>query len=178
MTIVAAVDCGATSVRVCRIDLDAPGLVPEVVHRVPHAPVADAAGHLRWDWQLITRAVEEGLERCLALGPLASIGIDTWAVDYALLDSHGTLLAEPVAYRDGRTASAISRVDTLVSRREQFEINGLQHLPFATLYQLEAEKSSDVWEQARHIVLLPDLLSYWLTGHLATERTNAGMSKP
>ena len=145
----------------------------ETLHRFANG-VAQHDGHLRWNLTRLFREVLTGLAVLAERHPcVESIGIDTWAVDYALLDSHGTLLAEPVAYRDGRTASAISRVDTLVSRREQFEINGLQHLPFATLYQLEAEKSSDVWEQARHIVLLPDLLSYWLTGHLATERTNA-----
>jgi rhamnulokinase len=101
--VVAAVDCGATSVRVCRVDLEARTIDPQIVHRVAHSPRRDAVGHLRWDWDLITSAVDEGLERALGLGPLASIGVDTWAVDYGLLDGSGALIAAPYAYRDHRT---------------------------------------------------------------------------
>ncbi len=174
MTIVAAVDCGATSVRVCRIDLDAPGLVPEVVHRVPHAPVADAAGHLRWDWQLITRAVEEGLERCLALGPLASIGIDTWAVDYGLLDESGALLSAPYSYRDHRTDAYRAIVDGY-GAAAMYGINGLQLQPFNTIFQL-ANHDRDELGRARRLLWLPELLVHHLTGVAVTERTSAGCS--
>jgi rhamnulokinase len=102
-----------------------------------------------------------------------SVGIDTWAVDYALLDAHGQVMGEPVSYRDGRTGPAVDRVHELVSPEELYAVNGLQFLPFTTLYQLEAEKAAGLWDSAAHVVLLPDLLAYRLTGVLRTETTNA-----
>ena len=102
-----------------------------------------------------------------------SIGIDTWAVDYGLVDADGTLLADPIAYRDSRTDAAVGRVHELVGVDELYDINGLQHLPFTTLYQLNAEREGPLWERAAHALLLPDLLAYWLTGTMRTEYTNA-----
>lgn len=94
-------------------------------------------------------------------------------LDYALLDADGRLLAEPVAYRDGRTAAVINRVHRKIDAEQLYRINGLQFLPITTLYQLAAEQQDPLWPQARHAVLVPDLLAYWLTGQLRTERTNA-----
>lgn len=174
MKYVAAVDCGATSVRVCRVDLDAEVLTPEVVHRVPHAPVADAAGHLRWDWPLITAAVEEGLTRCLAAGPLACIGIDTWAVDYGLLGEDGQLLSAPYSYRDHRTDDYLRIVDEF-GAREMYARNGLQLQPFNTIFQLARHDRTEL-SRARRLLWLPELLVHHLTGVAATERTSAGCS--
>ena len=81
---VAAVDLGATSARVAVVDLDAADPKPEVVHRHPHQPVRDIEGSLRWDWSCLVAEVERGLDIALSAGPLASIGIDTWGVDYGL----------------------------------------------------------------------------------------------
>jgi rhamnulokinase len=102
-----------------------------------------------------------------------SIGIDTWGVDYGLLDADGSLLAEPVAYRDDRTTKVVDEVHELMSPDELYAVNGLQFLPFNTIYQLAAERRSDLWARAEHAVLIPDLLAYWLTGELRTELTNA-----
>ncbi|MET0911154.1 MAG: rhamnulokinase family protein, partial [Ilumatobacteraceae bacterium] len=102
-----------------------------------------------------------------------SIGIDTWAVDYGLLDGDGRLLGDPVAYRDTRTERSVRAVHDLVSEQELFELDGLQFLPFNTIYQLAAEVGGPIWPEAAHVVLLPDLLAYWLTGRLETEYTNA-----
>lgn len=174
MTVVAAIDCGATSVRVCRVDLDAPTLVPEVVHRVAHAPVADAAGHLRWDWRLIVDAVIGGLERCLELGPLASIGVDTWAVDYGLLDEGGRLLSPPYSYRDHRTDNYRSLVKAF-GAEAMYRINGLQLQPFNTIFQL-ARHDADELDRADRLLWLPELLVHALTGVTVTERTSAASS--
>lgn len=143
MSVVAAIDCGATSVRVCRVDLDAPTLVPEVVHRVAHSPQRDSVGHLRWDWDLIMSAVVEGLERCLELGPLASIGVDTWAVDYGLLDDRGQLLSAPYSYRDHRTDDYRTIVDDF-GAEEMYRINGLQLQPFNTIFQLARHEREEL----------------------------------
>lgn len=174
MSVVAAIDCGATSIRVCRVDLAAPTLAPEVIHRVVHTPRHDAAGHLRWDWPAITAAVVDGLERCLAIGPIESIGVDTWAVDYGLLDEHGHLLSDPYCYRDRRTDGYRSLVDEF-GAAEMYRINGLQLQPFNTVFQLDVHDRDEL-SQAARLLWLPELIVHHLTGVAVTERTSAGSS--
>ncbi|WP_158853730.1 rhamnulokinase [Saccharothrix deserti] len=168
-----AIDIGASGGRVVAGVVAGGRTALHVVHRFPNGMV-ELDGHLRWDFSGLYREVLTGL-RALAAGfpDVVSIGIDTWAVDYGLLAEDGTLLAEPVSYRDGRTADAVERVHERVPPERLYAINGLQFLPFTTLYQLEAERSSPLWDKAAHVVLLPDLLAYWLTGELRTEITNA-----
>jgi rhamnulokinase len=172
--VVAAIDCGATSVRVCRVDLDAPALAPEVVHRVGHAPQPDASGHLRWDWQTITAAVVTGLERCLELGPVASIGVDTWAVDYGLLGDDGVLLGAPYSYRDHRTDGYMALVDDF-GAAAMYRLNGLQLQPFNTIFQLATHRRDEL-DRAARLLWLPELIVHHLTGVAVTERTSAGSS--
>lgn len=163
-----AVDIGASGGRVVAGDVER-GVRLRVVHRFPNA-ARERDGHLRWDIDHLHHEVAAGL----AMVPDAeSVGIDTWAVDYGLLDADGNLLAPPIAYRDPRTTDVIERVHALVSPDELFAINGLQHLPFTTLYQLVAEREGPWWERAQHAVLIPDLISLRLTGQLGTELTNA-----
>lgn len=174
MNVVAAVDCGATSVRVCRVDLDATMLIPEVVHRVAHTPLRDADGHFRWDWDVIVGAVDDGLERCLEIGPLASIGVDTWAVDYGLLDDDGHLLSAPYSYRDHRTDDYRTVVDEF-GAEAMYRINGLQLQPFNTIFQLARHDPAELQTAAR-LLWLPELIVDHLTGVAVTERTSAGSS--
>lgn len=169
----AAVDLGASGGRVIAgvVDRDSVSLHP--MHRFDNgAEMVD--GHLRWSLTGLYREVLDGLARLAAKYPqVESIGIDTWGVDYGLLGGDGDLLAEPIAYRDDRTRSVIQEVHERISPDELFAINGLQYLPFNTIYQLAAERQSPWWEKAAHVVLLPDLIAYWLTGELRTEATNA-----
>ncbi|MFD1148812.1 rhamnulokinase [Saccharothrix hoggarensis] len=168
-----AVDIGASGGRVVAGVVDGDRTTLHVVHRFPNG-VVTLDGHLRWDFTRLYREVLTGLRALARRFPdVVSIGIDTWAVDYGLLAEDGTVLAEPVAYRDGRTADAVARVHRRTSPEALYAVNGLQHLPFTTLYQLEAERSSPLWDKAAHVVLLPDLLAYRLTGELRTEITNA-----
>ncbi|MGW4115373.1 rhamnulokinase [Actinosynnema sp. NPDC004786] len=168
-----AVDIGASGGRVVAGVVAGGRTTLHVVHRFPNG-VVHRDGRLRWDFTGLYREVLTGLRALAAgFGEVASIGIDTWAVDYGLLGADGELLAEPVSYRDGRTAEAVERVHARVPFEDLYAINGLQFLPFTTLYQLEAERSSPLWEKVAHVVLLPDLLAYWLTGELRTEITNA-----
>jgi rhamnulokinase len=168
-----AVDVGASAGRVMAGIVDAAGVRVEPVHRFPNA-IVESAGNLRWNLTGLYEQVQHGLQKLKASYPhVESIGIDTWGVDYGLLDHDGRLLAEPVAYRDERTAKVIDDVHAAVSPEELFAVNGLQFLPFTTLYQLASEKSGALWQQAARVVLLPDLLAYWLTGLLRTEVTNA-----
>ncbi len=168
-----AVDLGASGGRVVAGLVDGDDLALDVVHRFPNG-VVERDGHLRWDLTRLVAEVETGLEALAAAHPdLASIGIDTWGVDYGLLDADGQLLAEPIAYRDGRTEGVIDDVHARVPPAELFARNGLQSLPFTTLYQLVAEQRGPHWTEAAHVVLLPDLLAHRLTGDLGTEVTNA-----
>ena len=169
----AAIDIGASSGRVVAGQGGADGLELEVVHRFPNG-AEPLDGHLRWNLSRLYQEVLVGLRKLAARHPqVASVGIDTWAVDYGLLDSKGRLLGEPIAYRDGRTEEVIADVHRRVTPDRLYQINGLQFLPFNTIYQLAAESRGRRWADARHAVLLPDLIGYWLTGTLRTEVTNA-----
>jgi rhamnulokinase len=171
-TAVAAVDFGAASIRVCRIDLDVPQPELEVVHRYSHLPVADSDGTLRWDWDRLVAEMQRGLERVRARGPLASIGVDTWAIDYGLLDARGELVEAPVSYRDKRTAG-YREVAERIGERRLYEIAGLQLMPINTIFQLAAHDRESL-ARARHALLLPELLAYHLTGEVTAELTSAG----
>ena len=170
MAVHVAVDLGASGGRVVAATVAADGSIPlHEVHRFTNGPVR-RDGHLRWDLSRLVDEVRAGL----AMVPDAtSIGIDTWAVDYGLIDEQGRLLGEPIAYRDDRTDAVQDEVHALVDPAELFGINGLQHLPFTTLYQLVAETHEAHWSEVARAVLLPDLIAHALTGELRTEVTNA-----
>ena len=169
---VVAVDFGASSVRVCRVELgQAPRL--SVVHRHPHAPVDDGSGALRWDWPRLLAETERGLAAALEVGPVASIGVDTWGVDYGLLDARGELVAAPVSYRDGRTAGYEAVVDRLGGAAALYGVTGVQLQPFNTVFQVAAHDPAEL-ERARHLVMLPELVVHHLTGEVVGERTSAG----
>ncbi|WP_449063555.1 rhamnulokinase [Planomonospora algeriensis] len=134
-------------------------------HRFPNGPVRTPGG-LRWDVRGLYREVLHGLHRA---GPVASIGVDSWAVDYGLLDSSGSLLGDPVHYRDGRTDGVAERVAAEIGAQALYDVAGLQVLPFNTVYQLLA----DDLDRAATMLLVPDLLAYRLTGEVGAEVTNA-----
>ena len=174
--VVVAIDLGATSGRVMLGRVGRGGISMEHIHRFPNEPIELSTG-LHWDFYGLFDEVLVGLraaQRSLRPGEsISSIGIDTWAVDYALLGADAELLGPPFCYRDSRTAKGVERVHAAVSPAELYAINGLQFLPFNTLYQLAAEQETTRWENARTMLLLPDLLAYWLTGEIGAEATNA-----
>jgi rhamnulokinase len=163
----AAVDLGASSGRVIVGTVGRGTLDLEEVHRFSNGPVQAADGSLHWDVGRIHREVLAGLR---AAGPVDGIGIDSWAIDYGLLDASGQLLGDPYCYRDGRTAGIPDRVRAMVSDEELYDVTGVQHLPFNTIYQLLADP---VLDRAATMVLVPDLLGFWLTGQIGAEATNA-----
>ena len=134
----------------------------------------DTAGHLRWDWQVIMSAVVDGLERCVQAGPVASIGVDTWAVDYGLLDESGQLLSAPYSYRDHRTDDYRDIVAEF-GAEAMYHINGLQLQPFNTIFQLARHDPNEL-ARAHRLLWLPELIVHTLTGVAVTERTSAGSS--
>ncbi|MCD2497964.1 rhamnulokinase [Microbacterium nymphoidis] len=168
---VAAVDLGATSGRVIVGRIGADTLEMTAVARFPNGPVPLASG-LHWDFTALLAHVLAGLRAALGEAPeIASIGIDSWAVDYALLRGE-RMLGEPFHYRDPRTADGVDRVHERMPHDELFLRNGLQFLPFTTLYQLATEDPA-VLAIADHLLLIPDLLAFQLTGQRVSERTNA-----
>jgi rhamnulokinase len=168
---VLAVDLGATSVRVVAVDLGAPEPAAQVLHRWRHQPVRHQDGSLRWDWQGILREVERGLELGLAAGPVASIGVDGWGVDYGLLDGRGALLSPPYCYRDERTRGWRATAER-IGAEHLYAVTGIQLLPLNTIFQLAAHDRSELSRAAR-LLLLPDLVVRMLTGFEGTERSNA-----
>jgi rhamnulokinase len=171
--VVAAVDIGASGGRVMAGMIDDGRVSLDPVYRF-HNAAAVHDGHLRWNITGLFEQVLHGLGLLAARHPeVESIGIDTWAVDYGLLGIEGQLLAEPISHRDPRTDAAARQVHDRIPHADLYEINGLQFLPFNTLYQLAADQNETHWNDAAHITLLPDLIAFWLTGTLRTEYTNA-----
>ncbi|MDD7939080.1 rhamnulokinase [Actinomycetospora lutea] len=167
---VAAVDLGASSGRVVRARVGGgDGLRLSEVHRFANGPVR-VHDTLYWDVVGLWREILTGLREA---GPVDGVGVDTWAVDCGLVDADGVLLGTPVHHRDGRTAGVAERVHRTVPAAELYARTGLQELPFTTIYQLVAASGSAQLAAARGLLLIPDLLSSWLTGVRVAEVTNA-----
>jgi rhamnulokinase len=156
----AAVDLGAASGRVMVGEVGPSTLELHEVHRFGNDPVRLPDG-LHWDILALYRELLAGLR---AAGAVDTAGIDSWAVDYGLVDAAGGLLGLPYHYRDARTDGQ-EPVDS-------YHVTGIQQLPFNTVYQLRAEPPGRL-AAAAHLLLIPDLLAYWLTGAIGAERTNA-----
>jgi rhamnulokinase len=164
----AAVDLGASSGRVMLARVGPAGIRLHEVHRFPNRPVT-AAGTLHWDVLALWAGILDGLRAAAGAGDLAGIAVDSWAIDYGLLDADGALLGNPVHYRDARTDG----VAASVRPAGFYARTGLQELPFTTIYQLAAARGSAALGAAAHALLMPDLIGYWLTGERASELTNA-----
>ena len=188
-----AIDLGASGGRVALgwlepNDLGHDRLEVEILHRFPNSavPIRDA---LHWDIVGLWREVLHGLRiagtRARELGKsISSIGVDSWAVDFALLDERDELLGGVRSYRDSRTdgvMDALLETNSLAKlpRAEVYGVTGLQFLPFNTLYQLLAVQrdAPEQLERARSLLLIPDLLHFWLTGRKVCERTNASTTQ-
>jgi rhamnulokinase len=168
-----AVDLGAASGRVM-IGAAGPGqLELREVHRFPNDPVSLPDG-LHWDVLRLYHEILEGLRRAgRAERELQSIGIDSWGVDYGLLDEGSRLLANPHHYRDLRTVPAVEAVHARVPPEQLYARNGLQVMPFNTIYQLAASRGTAELTAAATMLLTPDLIGYWLTGTVGAEETMA-----
>lgn len=169
--VVAAVDLGATSGRVILGHVGPDTIEMTQVARFANDPVRTGDG-LHWNLWGLYDAVTSGLrEACRRDPSVQSIGVDSWAVDYALLRDD-RVLGAPFHYRDERTARGVDRVHARASHAELFARNGLQFLPFTTLYQFAAEPG-EMLSFADRALLIPDLIGYWLTGTARAEVTNA-----
>jgi rhamnulokinase len=165
----AAIDIGATSGRVAAGLLERGRVELADVYRFPNRPVQLPDG-LHWNLLHLFTESLEGLRRA---GPLKGVGIDTWGVDYALLDADNRVLGLPFHYRDRRTAGMPERAFARIPQAEIYAATGIQTLPINTVFQLLADEGSPTLAAAEGLALVPDLLAYWLCGELANESTNA-----
>ncbi|MGH2945604.1 MAG: rhamnulokinase [Solirubrobacteraceae bacterium] len=168
----AAVDLGAESGRVVHGRLDRDRVTLWVAHRFPNRPVRLPDG-LRWNLLALFTEVLHGLRRVASTSRLRGVGIDTWGIDYALLDGRGRVLGLPFHYRDPRTEGMIERAHGRVPPAELYAATGIQTMPINTVFQLLADEGSPALAAAERIALVPDLLSHWLVGECVNEATNA-----
>jgi rhamnulokinase len=171
-----AVDLGASSGRIVLGRWGKQNIELTELHRFPNEPVWDG-GHLRWDVLSLWQGIKHGLYiYSTQIGePLAGMGVDSWGVDYALLDAAGQLLELPYHYRDKRTEGIAEQIWQRIGRAETFERTGIQFLPFNTLYQLyaHAQRDPSCLQSAARLLMIPDLFAYWLSGRQKGEYTNA-----
>jgi rhamnulokinase len=175
-TAIAAVDLGASGGRVMVGQVGVRQLELHEAHRFPNTPVR-VLGTLHWDILGLYRGMLDGLGAAARAFDLASAGIDSWGVDFGLLDPGGALLGNPVHYRDARTDGMVEEVLAKVPAADLYAATGIQQLPINTIYQLAAAARTPQLAGAKTLLLIPDLLAYWLTGETGAEVTNASTTQ-
>lgn len=175
-----AVDLGASSGRVELLRFDGERLTIEEAHRFPNAPVR-VVDTLYWDALRLWSEIKRGLARAEARDgdAIVSVGVDSWGVDFGLLDARGALVGNPVSYWDRRTEGMLDVAFALAPRSEIFEATGIQFLALNTLYQLLAlvRQQSPSLEIAKTLLMIPDLFGYWLSGEIGSELTIASTTQ-
>lgn len=168
-----AIDIGASSGRHILGHVEDGKLVLEEVFRFYNGN-DEKDGHLVWNTERLFASVKEGLKKCAEIGKIpATVAIDTWGVDYALLDGDGKLIGDLYAYRDSRTANRLHEVHSIVSENELYARTGTQSLSFNTIYQLYDDKMTGKLEKAEAFLMVPDYFNYLLTGVMHNEYTEA-----
>jgi rhamnulokinase len=173
-----AFDLGAESGRGLLGLFDGRRLDLEVVHRFPNGPV-QTLDTLHWDVLRLYGEMLQGMRKVAEQGPIASVGVDTWGVDFGLLGRDGTLLGNPRHYRDPHTETIMEEAFAQVPRADIFHQTGIQFMRFNTLFQLLAfqRDRSPLLDVAESMLLIPDLFHYWLTGNMGNEYTDASTSQ-
>jgi rhamnulokinase len=171
-TRVVAVDLGASSGRVYAVDIEDSGFSLQEVGRFPNGAV-EVGGVLYWDVLRLYQGILDGLRVAGREWPVASIGIDSWAVDYGLLDPHGRLIGNPVSHRDPRSAAVAAELIETIGADELYGRTGVALHAFNTIFQLVTDIRDERLSGVGRALLIPDLLSYFLTGVEGTEETNA-----
>ena len=170
---VLSVDIGGESGRVVCVGFDGENLQLEELHRFPNVP-AKANGTLYWDILRLWNEIKLGIEKGKILSP-KSIGVDTWAVDFVLLDDQDNLLSNPVHQRDSRTDGMMEKVFNRIPKEEIYSQTGIQFMSINTLFQIMSliDKKSSHLSIAKTFLTTPDLLNFWLTGKKVCEFTSA-----
>ncbi len=168
-----AVDIGASSGRHILGHLEDGILKLEEIYRFENN-IKEENGTIIWDIAHLVDEVKQGIKQCSAIGKIPeTVAIDTWGVDYVLLDENKKEILPAVAYRDGRTNGIPEEIDEIIPRVELYKRNGIQPINFNTIYQLYCDKKSGKLENAKHFLMIPEYLSFKLTGVLRNEYTNA-----
>ena len=173
MTYHLAIDIGASSGRHILGYIDNGRLKLEEIHRFENY-ITNQNGTLVWDIEHLVSEVKKGIAKCKEIGKIpCTVAIDTWGVDYVLLDESKQEIMPAVSYRDSRTNRVINKVESIISAEELYLKTGIQKQNFNTIYQLYADKLSGRLEDAKHFLMIPAYLSYKLTGIIKNEYTNA-----
>ena len=168
-----AVDIGASSGRHILAHFEGERIVLEEIYRFENG-INDENGTLVWNVEKLFAEVKNGIGKCKELGVIPErISIDTWGVDYVLLDENGKELFPAVSYRDERTKESMKLVHEIISPEELYSKTGIQPLAFNSIYQLYADKISGKLQKAERFLMIPEYLSYKLTGVAKNEYTNA-----
>lgn len=177
---VLAFDFGASSGRAIVATYENGTLKTEEVHRFSNDPVM-VRGTFYWDILRLFHEIKQGISKCVAAGhgDVESIGIDTWGVDFGLLDENGVLLENPVNYRDARTVGVKEKAFEVCGKKNMYKAAGLQFNDFNTIFQLYSLKLQrpEILERAKTLLFIPDLLAYFLTGEKSVEYTIASTSQ-
>lgn len=173
MTYYLAIDIGASSGRHILGYIDNGRLKLEEIHRFENY-ITNQNGTLVWDIEHLVSEVKKGIAKCKEIGKIpCTVAIDTWGVDYVLLDESKQEILPAVSYRDSRTNRVINKAESIISAEELYLKTGIQKQNFNTIYQLYADKLSGRLEDAKHFLMIPAYLSYKLTGIIKNEYTNA-----
>jgi rhamnulokinase/L-fuculokinase len=175
---VLAVDFGASSGRAIIGEFDGEKITTKEIHRFSNDPVR-AGGTLYWDFLRLFHEIKQSISKAALEGGVDSIGIDTWGVDFGLIDKYGCLLENPVHYRDERTKGLIAECSGTIPDKEFYGRTGIQFLEFNTVYQLYALKKyrPHLLERAQKMLFMPDLFGYYLTGRMTSEYSIATTSQ-
>ncbi|WP_161526359.1 rhamnulokinase [Enterococcus sp. JM9B] len=175
---VLAFDFGASSGRAILGKYDDGKIELEEIHRFSNYPV-EKGGTLYWDYAFLFQQIIEGVKKATKLYSVDSLGIDTWGVDFGLLDEQGKLLSNPVNYRDARTKGILEDAEKHLDLKTIYQRTGNQIMEINTLFQLLATKlqQPETFEKANTMLFMPDLMNYFLTGKIAAERSIASTSQ-
>ncbi|MEN6386620.1 MAG: rhamnulokinase family protein [Phycisphaerales bacterium] len=175
-----AVDLGASSGRVILARADSSKITLEEVHRFENGPIENQE-NLQWDFSKLFGEIQTGLANAVKLtnGKIESIGVDSWGVDFGLLDANGQLLENPYHYRDKRTDGMMEKAFSIMPRQKLYNITGIQFMQFNTIYQLLALKLNrpELLKKTNKLVFMADLVSYFLCGNIFAEYTLASTSQ-
>lgn len=173
-----AFDFGASSGRAMLGEFDGEKITLTEAHRFDNNPVT-VCGTFYWDVLNLFFEIKQGITKARALGEFSTIGIDTWGVDFGLLDKRGDLLENPIHYRDARTAGLIEEVCGILGRDELYNVTGNQFMELNTIFQLYAlaKQRPEVLERADCALLMPDLFGYFLTGKRTAEYSIASTTQ-
>ena len=168
-----SIDIGASSGRHILSSVQNGKLILEEVYRFENG-MTEKDGHLVWDYKKLFSDILQGMKECKKAGKIpVSVGIDTWGVDYALIDKAGEVIGDVFAYRDGRTAEPIKKLHSKIPFETLYERTGSQFQIYNTIYQLYTDKLSGKLDNAERFLMMPDFFNYLLTGVMKNEFTNA-----